>query len=666
MLKLGKRLLPKVGKGKGLPLFLCRIVVCAFAVLLGFFLVEFPFNQSFVMTLTLPFALWNIAVLGLVFLTLYFAGQQSRVMVALFWLACLLVGCANHYLMNFRGTPLIPSDLFALGTAAEVSGGYSLTPDVPVVVGCAVFCAAVVLLALFGGKVRLRRRTALVNGVVALALAGTCVGLFLAVPAQECTGVAIQAFHIDRSCKSEGTALVYVAMGQQMMVSEPDGYSDEAAQALVDEAAEAYDERVGESASADDGTTAGTSNGDSADSSAASGSASGSITTTKKPSVIAIMNETFADLTIFEELKDCEEAYPSNFYQICSESVLSGYSYVPGYGAGTCNSEFEFLTGATMAFCGVGSYPYEYYNLNSSLNLARYFNDLGYTTSAVHPSSASNWNRSLVYPALGFSNFYSESSFEGAQLLRGKTTDKETYKKCLELLDESDSPQFVFDVTYQNHGGYEERLVSEEDYVHADIGGLEYEPLNEYLSCIKRSDEDIKWLIDELKKRDEPVVVVFFGDHTPSITDKVCNVNTSNSSLNVTKQNEKRFTTPYFIWTNFETSTPEIATNAVAEKSCVATTVGNSIAPRKNGCANQANLSLNYLSTALKEAAGLPLDNYAKFLAQLRLKLPLVNTVGYTDAYMEWHRSAEDPEGALAQAFADYRTVQYWALFAQH
>ena len=80
-------------------------------------------------------------------------------------------------------------------------------------------------------------------------------------------------------------------------------------------------------------------------------------------------------------------------------------------GGGTCNSEFEYLTGTTLGSLGGGVYPYMFYDLENVESLPKYFSSLGYDTTAVHPAAASNWRREVVvYRQLGFDDFLSEAS----------------------------------------------------------------------------------------------------------------------------------------------------------------------------------------------------------------------------------------------------------------
>ena len=77
----------------------------------------------------------------------FLAGQRTRASLAVFTGFCLLWGTANFFIITFKGQPIVPADLFALGTAASVAGGYSLFLTGRLVFCWALFAAYCVALA---------------------------------------------------------------------------------------------------------------------------------------------------------------------------------------------------------------------------------------------------------------------------------------------------------------------------------------------------------------------------------------------------------------------------------------------------------------------------------------------------------------------------------------
>ncbi len=320
------------------------------------------------------------------------------------------------------------------------------------------------------------------------------------------------------------------------------------------------------------------------------------------------------------------------------------------YGGGTANTEFEFMTGNSMANLGSGVYPYTIYDLNETKNLAAQFKDLGYTTTAMHPNHATNWNRENVYSDFGFDQFLSIEDFQNADKLRGMVTDAATYDAILEMLKTNNGPQFIFDVTMQNHSGYDTGLLPADKQLNFSIDGESNAEVNEYLSLIEESDRALEQFIGELRELDRPVVVVFFGDHQPFFPDKYNN----RWFLNEEKadHNMRLWTTDYLIWANYD-----VAGNGQESA--------------------DIDLSTNYLGTEMMNLIGAPLTDYQKAQLVLRQALPAINTTGFLDprAPCTWRASRATPTrpptppcprarcSRPLEARMQYAQIQYLELF---
>ena len=230
------------------------------------------------------------------------------------------------------------------------------------------------------------------------------------------------------------------------------------------------------------------------------------------------MNETFSDLSIYQNLHANYQG--PQFFKNLSDTLQRGVLYVSAFGGGTCNTEFEYLTGNSMAFLGTGTYPYTIYDLTRTETLSQQFKDLGYDTTAIHPNHGTNWNRENVYSAFGFDNFLTIQDFQDAEKLRGMVTDAATYAKILQMLDENSNPQFIFDVTMQNHSGYDTGLIPVDKQVNYVIDGVSDPEVNEYLALIEESDRALEDFVNHLRKLDRKVILVFFGDHQPFFPDE--------------------------------------------------------------------------------------------------------------------------------------------------
>ena len=271
-------------------------------------------------------------------------------------------------------------------------------------------------------------------------------------------------------------------------------------------------------------------------------------------------------------------------------------------------------------------YPYTIYNMETTGNLAEQFKSLGYSTTAMHPNHATNWNRENVYKDFGFDQFLSINDFQGADTLRGMVTDQATYDKILELLDQNADPQFIFDVTMQNHSGYDTGLLPVDKQMHLNIDTTDLDAktvedgtlsdVDEYVSCIEQSDQALRYFLNALSKLDRKVVVVFWGDHQPFFPSKF-NDKWFTGEDDATHQ-ERLWQTDYIIWANYDVA----------------------------GCDQTSevdDLSTNYLSTQLMQLIGAPLTDYQKAHMTLRESLPAINSVGYEDASLRWALSSTSP-----------------------
>lgn len=611
--------------GPGWRPALTRLAYFAAAVVLGFVLLEAPWSDG-LLSMGWHYVLPNLAILALGCGVLWLAGQRTRGALAVFVGLCLAAGAANFFIITFKGQPIVPADLFALSTAASVAGGYTLF-----LTGRLALCLA----ALIAFCVALRwcprravgRWDVAVNCLGAALLVAAGVMQYQAVDIRQDCDVTVDVWDVRGSYESQGTALCFLSRAQELTPKPPEGYSAKAAEALLAPYA-----APGDGVPADQALEA------VADGAPYDG-----------PNVIAIMNETFSDLSLYPGMDDAARV-TSFFREMAADSLAAGDVYVSAMGGGTCNSEFEFLTGASMGSMGGGVYPYVLYDLEGVDSLASYFRDLGYDTHAIHPAEASNWRRDRIYEQLGFATFDDITTMEGADTFRDLVTDRATYERALEKIDAGDGPQFVFDVTIQNHGGYDTGLVPADEAVHLESDTVTSPEVDEFLAAIKRSDEDLRWLADELNARDEPTIVVLFGDHQPGFADWLFEATFGKSAEDADLEEvQQRYRTPYLIWAN-EAARAEYGSRLAKIADADAT-------------------SVNFLRELLVEAAGLPETPRDRLLRALRAVLPAVNLNGYRDAEGGWHWFGEDVEGdaqrAAEEALRSYAIVQYDQLFGR-
>ena len=609
--------------------------------------------------------LWlNLGLVGMGLACTWFIGQRRNGAALLYLGACLIWGVANYFLSLFKGQTILPADVLALSTAVEVSAGYVYVVGDAVVGSLCAFLLAAAVLAILPSP-RLTRLTVPLNLVAGLLCAALLVHWYQAHDIKEDYGVSVDVWATRDSYVRFGSIPCFLQRMQEVVPEPPEGYDTGAANKLQSTLAAAWDAShdAGQAGASGSASAAGSA-GPSATGSAPAGDedaagTSASTASAQRPSVIAIMNESFSDLGLYEGV----EGYKGIEERLASLGAFQrGQAYTSARGGGTCNSEFEYLTGSTLGSVGGGVYPYMFYDLSKAESLPRYFAALGYDTTAIHPEAPTNWRRDMVYEQMGFERFISRADFpDDAERLRDLTTDRATYDVILDVLraSEPDQAQFIFDVTLQNHGGYDTGLLDEYPYDDVRVNGQQVEGMSEYLSCIDASLDDLEYLLGELRELDRPVLVVFFGDHQPGFNDALAEasmgVRESEMSL---KQVQQRFATPYLIWANYDVSGSGAGSIAAGSGVGAASSLSDRLSVHGT---EYRDLSLGYLMAQAVQAADLPLTQYQKALLQLEETMPAVNLNGYLTSGGAWFWIGQ---GSMAsQAYADYATLQYANLF---
>ena len=186
--------------------------------------------------------------------------------------------------------------------------------------------------------------------------------------------------------------------------------------------------------------------------------------------------------------------------------------------------------------------------------------EIGYDTLAIHPGYYWFYNRYNVYPYFGFQNFIHLSSFDPhGQSKGGYITDEAAVETILNTLKEhiqqNNKPLFSFTVTIQNHGPYENKYNAAEQNFDTDVVLTEQEQnlLYNYFYGMKDADKAIGTLLKELDTIEEPVVVVYFGDHLPGFSNGMDFFDILDYDIDIEGTTQQRlaiYETPYFIWQN--------------------------------------------------------------------------------------------------------------------
>lgn len=262
------------------------------------------------------------------------------------------------------------------------------------------------------------------------------------------------------------------------------------------------------------------------------------------PNIICVLLESFVDPKEVGFLELSENPVPN--FDYLYENYSSGYLTVPVVGAGTANTEFEILTGMGMKYFGLGEYPYKTILKSTSCEsiASDLGNNLGYGTHVVHNNGGNFYSRANAFAQMGFDSFISKEMMNIQEYTPLGTwpTDDILIGEVEKALDSTEQQDFVYTITVQGHGAYPAEKVIENPEI--TVSGAESEAKNNeweyYVNEIHEVDKFIKNLTDMLAQRDEKTIVVFFGDHLPT--------------MGLTDEDMKSgsiFKTKYVTWNNF-------------------------------------------------------------------------------------------------------------------
>lgn len=263
----------------------------------------------------------------------------------------------------------------------------------------------------------------------------------------------------------------------------------------------------------------------------------------EKPNIICVLLESFVDPNEVNFL-ECSKNPVPNFENLAA-NYSSGYLTVPVVGAGTANTEFEVLTGMGMRYFGLGEYPYKtILKTNSCESIADDLKNLGYGTAVVHNNGGNFYSRANAFSQMGFDNFTSKEMMDITEYTPLGTwpTDDILVNEVAKALDATPQQDFIYTITVQGHGAYPTDKVIENPEI--SVTGADSEEANNeweyYVNEIHEVDKFIANLTTMLSQRDEKTVVVFFGDHLPTMGLEDSDMKSGNI-----------FKTRYVTWNNF-------------------------------------------------------------------------------------------------------------------
>ena len=436
---------------------------------------------------------------------------------------------ANRVKITVRDEPVYPTDLTLLKEAADAAGNYDIVFPMAQIAVLLLFCAAFILL---GRWLRLPKgrgglRCGLIRAGGAAASAAVLAALILTLYASPTLYRSFYCSYFDH------ITVVYNELGfpycfcynfSTYQIEKPEGF-DRA------EAA-AYE------------------NGGSGEHLA------------PNAHVIFVMSEAFSDLTDQEVFGYDEADDPlTNFHRLRqAENALSGYLVVPNYAGGTANTEFDVLTGmqtTMLAQTNTSAFRTFTRNMDSVLRVMR---EDGYHTSFLHPGSDWFYNRENVYRWLGADESFFVDQLEDVEYKGSWVTDDYTASQLEALFEQAVADGEMLcnlTVTIQNHMSYTADkygdAVIPDAPLSAAVSAETQTMASVYAEGIRDADAMLGRLTDYFSGTDEPVVLVFYGDHLPYFGDERKGYHELGLDIaqgDAAADPLDSYRTPYLIWCN--------------------------------------------------------------------------------------------------------------------
>lgn len=549
----------------------------------------------------LSLLLFNFLLIGILELIFIVITNRVRLGADIWAFICVMFNIVNYFVYEFRGTPVMASDIATVGTALEVADGYKIQFNFYTTVALVMLFDFIMLGRVIKCEPVFKKVSHRLCGIAVMAVVSvTGFSQLVMTDMVSNRGLYLSLFNPMRSYQQYGSIACFARSIKLSVPEKPNGYSLK----KVEEITSKY-------------------TSDTVD------------PNKKRPNVIAVINEAFSDPQVLGDIETNEDYMPFIHDLMKNGNCVSGTTYASIVGGQTANTEYEFLTGNSMAFLPKGTVAFQLYLRHAMPSLVTELKSEGYTgNSATHLQKARNYNRDKAYPLLGFDKFYDYTNMIVPFVkMRNNATDQCTYDNITHDYEQqrksTDAPYFGYTMTIQNHSSYDvpfdnfddKRIVVE----NADAPDLGY-----YLSLIKYSDEMFENLINYYKNTDEPTVIFLTGDHQPRIHDESMDSITNGEWRNWNDEEMmRRYEVPFLIWANYD----------IGKKTVEKT-------------------SMNYLQTILMETIDGELTGFQKFQQDLQKEIPVLTSNGYWGVDGKFY-SVDDKNSPYYDLIQEYAMLQY-------
>ena len=378
----------------------------------------------------------------------------------------------------------------------------------------------------------------------------------------------------------------------------------------------------------------------------------------KQPvNVIMIMNEAFSDITDHEAFAFDETNEPLPNLQAMREDphAVTGHIVVPNFAAGTANTEFDVMTGIqTNALSATTTSAMRVVNRDLD-SLFRVYGESGYHTSYFHPGDNWFYNRENVLAWMGADKTRFTNSMEDLAYKGRWVTDESLVGLIQTEFEETvaeGNTLFHYMTTIQNHMSYTPDKYGEgysypEVPLNAPVSGHVETLLKVYIEGARDADAMLGNLKEYFSTQEEPVVLVFFGDHLPYLGDNQVGY----EELGITEEpywsELGSYKTPFVIWAN-DTAYEMLDWSAAVEL--------------------PETISASFLGAAVLELTGHSSDSsWFTFLNDLRRQAPVIHkqaSILYDGSVVveSGVESGESTHGNVPKTVEKWRQWSYYKL----
>ena len=518
----------------------------------------FPHAEAYLLAWGLLFLVW----LALDWLTRF--APLTTLLSAL--LGC-LPATVDFYTLQLRGEPFLPWDLAQVSEAAGVASAAGIHVQTSMILSAVLVLALTVgSFFLYRGRQKLPWVRRLAGFAASTAAACALVfGVFLQPAVTQALGILPDAWMQDRYYRYYGVLTGFMTNLTNLEIDKPDGYSEEAVDAILDNVDES--QKFSTSPLYPTSYAATTAKDEQV----------------KKPTIIYVMDESYWDVSELEQYGFQFDTDVSANLHALQQTSAYGRAYSPSFGGGTCDVEFEALTGYSVSYLPSGSKPYQQHVTKPMFALPSYLKTLGYQTAAVHCFWARYWSRDTAYPNLGLDDFISLEKMHGVEKVRrhywttGLVTDDSMADQIIgqyeTMKEKSDAPVFLHAVTMQNHTNYNKDNYPDDQRVKvteapAGLKASTVGALEDFATGIRDADAMLGKLTEYFSQVDEPVILVFWGDHYNPI-DSNYDIYTRSGYASDSSADPRLHQTTLLMWSNYTDKPVDLGTIAAYDISPV-------------------------------------------------------------------------------------------------